>query len=391
MIDMTKQMMYRVGNLNTQNERVSYQMSTGKKLQNGSDDSVLYARTLNIEENIRVYDGLKVQVEKTMAQNNVSDTTLDEIKQTIDLVKIDLMKSLNSGMDESSRLALATNISGIRENLYSMVNTRVDGEYIFAGSDTTIQTFSKDSNFEDNGKVSFGGDAILRQIAVEPNTYRDRGVTAYDVLMYNYSKAGDNEQLSFTESERIIDSDGLEWKLNGAKDKIQQYDRHGILKNPLVEKTVTVDNTVTPSKYTTDLGQITGTEFLEAKHNFFDDLNVMINALKGYGTNVDGTKSTAITKEEMDDILRDSLENTSNQYDASNIGHAELGGRNNIFDIAMDRISAKSVHYNILMQEVSGADMSKLAMESKSLEMTYQALYATVSKMHSLSLLNFIK
>jgi len=35
--------------------------------------------------------------------------------------------------------------------------------------------------------------------------------------------------------------------------------------------------------------------------------------------------------------------------------------------------------------------MSKLAMESKALEMTYTALYSTVAKMNSLSLINFIK
>ena len=38
---MTSQMMNRISNLNTENERISYQMSTGKKLKHGSDDSVL--------------------------------------------------------------------------------------------------------------------------------------------------------------------------------------------------------------------------------------------------------------------------------------------------------------------------------------------------------------
>jgi len=57
MIDMTSQMMNRVTNLNVQNERISYQMSTGKVLNHGSDDSVLFAKTLDIEDTIRVYTG----------------------------------------------------------------------------------------------------------------------------------------------------------------------------------------------------------------------------------------------------------------------------------------------------------------------------------------------
>ncbi|MCK5111781.1 MAG: hypothetical protein KAQ94_09695 [Arcobacteraceae bacterium] len=395
MIDMTSHMMSRISNLNAENERISYQMSTGKSLENGSDDVVKYSKLLDIEDNIRVYEGLEIQINKTTAQNAVSDSSMDEIKTTIDLIKVDLLKSLNAGMDDSAKTAIATNLEGLRENLFSIANTTVDGEYIFTGSQTTKQTFTKDANFDANGKVDFGGDAFLRSVAVEPNTYRERGVTAYDVLMYNTSTAGDGGQLSFNEAERIIDENGNEWKLNSAKDKIQQYDRNGVLEVPAVEVALTTSGTQTT--YTTAAGAITGTRFLEAKHNFFDELNIMINALQGYATEQDATsadygkKTTTVTSTEMEAILRTSLDNTSQQFDATNIGHAELGGRNNIFNIALERIETKSVHYNILMQEVGGADLSKLAMESKSLEMTYQALYSTVSKMYSLSLMNFLK
>ncbi len=389
MIDMTSHMMSRISNLNTENERISYQMSTGKSLENGSDDVVKYAKLLDIEDNIRVYEGLKIQINKTTAQNEVSDSSMNEIKTTIDLIKVDLLKSLNAGMDDSAKTAIATNLKGLRENLFSIANTRVDGEYIFTGSQTTKQTFTKDADFDANGRVDFGGDAFLRSVAVEPNTYWERGITAYDVLMYNTDSAGAGDQLSFNEAERIIDENGNEWKLNSAKTTIQQYDRNGVLEVPVVELTLTTSGTQTT--YTTVAGAITGTRFLEAKHSFFDELNIMINALKGYSTKEDGTKDAGISGTAVTDILRDSLDRTSQQFDATNIGHAELGGRNNIFNIALERIQTKSVHYNILMQEIGGADLSKLAMESKSLEMTYQALYSTVSKMYSLSLMKFLK
>ncbi len=389
MIDMTSHMMNQITNLNKENTRIAYQMSTGKVLDNGSDDSVLYAQTLDIENNIRVYDGLRLQIEKTTAQNNVSDSSMDEIKKTIDSIKVDLLKSLNAGMDSVSMGAVAVNLEGLRENLITISNTTVNGEYIFSGSDTTQQSFTKNASFDSNGKVTFGGDAILRKVAVEPATYRDRGISAYDVLMYNADTAGNGETLSFFASERIIDENGQEWKLNGATDKIQQYDKQGVLISPAVEIAVT-DDGATPPKYTTAAGAVTGSRFLEAKHNYF---NIMINALKGYATNTDGTKDTSATLSDTarNDLLRTALGQTTKQYDASNVGHAELGGRNNIFNVALERIEAKNVHYNILLQEFGGVDMSKLAMELKFLEMTYQALYSTVSKMHSLSLLNYIK
>ncbi len=487
MIDMTSSMMNQITNLNKSSERISYQMSTGKVLNNGSDDSVLYARTLDIEDSLRTYEGLAVQITKTTAQNNVSDSTMDEIKTSIDQIRVDLMRSLNSGMDDVSMSAVSVNINGLRENLITLTNTTVNGEYIFAGSDTTQQTFTKDSSFDTNGKVTFEGDAILRTVAVEPATYRERGISAFDVIMYNADTAGAGETLDFYETERIVDENQKEWKITdtlavegtieagdifkvtvagttvsvaassisiattaqeirdainnnstmsssvvatldtsnniiiSAKtggstfatsietfesdgttpaddqtftianhDKIRQFDKNGVLENPLVEMSVTNDSK-TPPKYTTSAVASDSSMFLEAKHNYFDDLNIMINALNGYTTNTDGTKGDVASSTERDTLLRAALENTSKQYDGSNVGHAELGGRNHIFNIAAERISAKIVHYNILLQEVSGADLSKLAMESKSLEMTYQALYSTVSKMHDLSLLNFLK
>ena len=486
MIDMTNTMMSRITNLNVENERIAYQMSTGKELENGSDNSVLYARILNVEDKIRVYEGLENQINRTTAQNDVADTSMGEIKNIIDSVKVDLMKSVTAGLDLSAKAAIATNLNGLRENLFTIANSSVDGEYLFTGSDTTVQTFSKDANFSINGKVSFDGDAVLRKVAVEPNTYRERGVTAFDVLMYNADTAGAGEQLDFYQTERIVDENAQEWKItdtltvggtieagdkfnitiagttvnvaatdttvattaglirdainndatmaasvvatldssnnvvisaktggeifttsiettesdDGAADnqtftmtthdKLRQFDKNGVLVSPLVEISVTNDSG-TPAKYTTASGAITGTRFLESKHNYFDDLNIMINALKGYATNEDGTQGSAISSETMNTTLQTSLTQTSNQYDASNIGHAELGGRNNIFNIALERISAKQVHYNILLQEIGSADMAKLAMESKSLELTYQALYSTVAKMNELSLINFIK
>ena len=703
MIDMTSQMMNHISNLNHENQRISNQLSTGKALQNGSDNSILYGKVINIEDEIRVNEGLKLQIDNTIAQNNVADSSIGELKTSIDLIKVDLMKSLNYGMDDGARHALAVNIQGIRENLFTIANTTINGEQIFSGSDTTAVTFTKDVNYITNGKISYGGDGLLRKVAVEDSTYRDRGITGFDTLMYNASTAGDSEVLEFTANERVIDEHGQEWKFRqvdtislggtleaddkykvtigsktiiatGANEtallesfkqqinldvdtsksvvadivdgklvltaktsdisfktsvatveaddsssdsqymllnsggKLLQYERDGTIKEPVVNRidtltvvniedtdvlkvtidgieisvtsgndveadmaeaiknkinqnstlfekyyvtrsgdsivikprseddtytvstditntsggsaptfnkasaitvtqptdveeitvdvvanrtdtigvggtfesgdkfTVTIngkevvvdaetdnattaskivtelntnsdtkdvvkaiidpdddtkviitgrtstsefytsvkttqddgtvadaqiftisttvatgDDATTIAKYKTQTGEITGSRFLEAKHSYFEDLNIMINALNGYTTNIDGTKGVVADDTKRSDILRDSLGKTSSQYDATNVGHSELGGRNHAFNVALERVTSKVVHYNILLQEVGGADLSKLAMESKSLEMTYQALYSTVSKMHSLSLLNFLK
>jgi flagellar hook-associated protein 3 FlgL len=462
-IDLSNQMIYRISNLNDESERISYQMSTGKILQNGSDDSVLFARYIDIENKLRDEEGIKRQIDKTIAQNNVSDDNIDEAKNTIDLLKQDILKALNAGMSRADKTAVATNISGMRDNLLRIANSSVDGEYIYAGSNTTKPAYAKDTNFVNNGRIDFIGNAHLRNVAVGEEQYRERGITAVDVLMYNVDTSAEDDKISFGEREMVVDQLGHEWRflqegdaafsndgvtptsydidqyqfvydqVSGnfyrAKDDFQNVDlvsenfsdiskweayapKDQIFKinedDSVGYEYLNVvsdgNNPVTYTSETLTLAEASGHILdrtysglqLETKHNFFDDINIVINALNGYGTKIQdganyGEKDTIIEDDAVRDILSNFTSNIDDQYDATNIGHAELGGRNRVFEVFQTSIDAKITHYNILIQETNGADMSKLALESKSLEITYTALFSTVSKMNELSLVNFIR
>ena len=375
---------------------------------------------------------------------------------------------------------------------------------------TTNQTIVKDKDFNLNGKVEFGGDGFLRKIAVQPGTYRDRGVTAYDVGFYNTDSANAGGTLTFEDGERIIDESGNEWTLNANKNRLQKRDYNGAIIEPKEEIAVTIpksekikvdlgvggatdakgdytvkitdqsgshtytytatgDSTNSGAGYATSADEIfnddandkgliwqikqdypnlvtrsgdtitlnpgkdspmaiaindtdyrytmtatneseaDGTNqskkgtyeltvpslsegrILEAKHNYFDDLNRTINALDGYSTKLDGTKGPVASDDLVDSIVRTGLDQSTKQFEATNVGHGELGGRNAVFNVSYDKITTQETHYNILIQDWGGADLSKLAMESQSLNMTYQALYSTISKTNQLSLVNFLK
>ena len=463
MIDLSNQMIYRIGNLNTQSERISYQMSTGKVLQNGSDDSVLFARYIDVETKLRDQEGIKSQIEKTIAQNNISDDNIDEVKNTIDMMKQDLLKALNAGMTRVDREAVATNMSGMRENLLRIAKTSVDGEYIYAGSNTTITPYVEDTDFVINGRIDFQGNAHLRQVAIGENQYRDRGITAVDVLMYNTDTTAEDDRISFMDRELVVDQNGYTWRFlqetdtvatdNGVDSIVLDVAQGGIIYDSGADKyyraidnhfgvdTLTEDFTIganweeinpqdriykifqdnsvsdeymsvigdsnDPQTFTSEtitlaksLGHISSNTAIglamETKHNFFDDLNIVINALEGYSTKmVDGDtfgeKETVIDDTSVRDLLSQFTSIVDEQYNATNIGHSELGGRNRVFETYLTSVDTKITHYNILIQETNGADLSKLAMESKSLEMTYTALFSTVAKMNELSLVNFIR
>ena len=422
MIDTSKNMLYHIANLNTENQRISYQMASGKILDKGSEDSILHSNMINLEDNLRVTQGLMLQITKTKAMNEVSDASLKEIKLALgtgeNTIQTDLLKGLNAGMDRSDKLALATNLRGIRDNIFDRMNARVDGEYVFSGSDTTVKTLKKDDDYANNGKITFEGDGFLRKVAVQPASYRDRGVTAYDSIFYTSSQANAGESFTFQEGERVIDENGFEWKLNTAGTQLQKYDYNGNVYHPLNTDPLLGDVTalnidsntaeveawdgITPATqpanpqavratYTiNNIGSSPTGKVFEAKHNYFDDLNITINALEGRATNLDGTIGAVIDDEAVRKTVSAGLEQTSEQFDATNIGHGELGGRNNVFNISYDKLVAQETHYNILIQKTGASDTAKLAMESKALELTYQSLYTTISKMNKLSLLNYI-
>jgi len=527
MIDTSRSMLYHLANLNAENQRITHSMGTKKIIDKGSENSLLHGDLINLDDKLRVTQGLKLQIEKSQALNDTADTNVGDIKKALDSIKLDLMKALNDGMDRSDKTALSSNLKGIRQNLIDRVNAQVDGEYLFTGSVTTKQTLVKDANFDNNGIVTFGGDGFLRKIATQPGTYRDRGVTAYDVAFYNSDSANASQKLTFSDGDRIIDENGNEWKLNENGNRLQKYDYNGVLIEPTEEIVVSIPEsksvkvnlgvgantdakgdytikvsdssgtysfsytaegdatvaagpnspytssaeeiyenlkalvdaeldangdprfsiarngdqiTVVPksTEYNSDIsveinetdnkyvmtatnevkaiassenseGKLTGGNqsskgtyeltvpgipegrVFEAKRNYFDDLNRIINALDGYTTKLDGTRGGIAGDDLVEDIIRDGLDRTTQQFNATNVGHGELGGRNKVFEIAHTKLLSQETNYEILITKTGGADLAKLAMESKNLEVTYQALYATIAKMNNLSLVNFIK
>jgi len=379
MIDQTQQMMYRLSNLDIQYQKNSYQQSTGKVLQNGSDDSVLYSRVLSVDDKIRTYEGLKSQVDKTTLQNNTADSSLSQIKKILETVKSELIKANTATTTADGIAAIATGIAGLKENLYQLANTQVEGEYVFAGSDSSVQPFVKDST----GKVTYQGNNQLKQVAVEEGSYREQGVNGFDMMMYPSSTAYKGGTLNFKATDRVVDQDKNEWKLNSpTNNTLTKYDVSG---NVTTDTLSVTSNGLTPPTYSATTPNVDGTKF-EAKTNIFNFIDDTVNALK----KVDSLKNP-ITDAQSKALISNSLTEVTKVYDGVNVAHADLGGKNQVFQTSLERISSKLTQYNVLSQEIGAADLTKVAVQAKALELTYTSLYSTISKTNQLSLVNFLK
>jgi flagellar hook-associated protein 3 FlgL len=380
MISQTDQTMYRLKSLDSLQQKLSYQASTGKKLQDGSDDSVLYSRELLIDDKIRTFEGLKTQIERTKIQNSTSDSTMKEIKNILEYVSAQLIKANTDTTSSDGLKAIATSINGMKENLFDLANSQVEGEYVFAGSNSSVRPFEKDAS----GEIVYSGDNKLRKVAVEEGSYRERGINGFDSMMYASSTALKGQDLTFKESDRIIDQDGNEWKLNSpANDTLRKYDLDGNLTSETITP-VNLDPATNTYSVTIPNTFSNGTKF-EAKTTIFSMLDNVINAL-----NKVDSAGNPITDTQSRELIGKGLENVNKAFDGVNIAHAELGSKNKIFEDSLDRIGSKLTQLNILSQELGAANLTEVAVKSKALELTYTALYSTISKTNQLSLVNFI-
>merc|ERR1711916_377258 len=171
--------------------------------------------------------------------------------------------------------------------------------------------------------------------------YRDRGAHGFEIMMYNTDTATDGDTLQFTRSERIIDENGEEWKflndtfteggdneylyLNGDPNS----DR---IRVKISTSELDGDSQTNPYMFETEAVTKEG-RVLMAKHNYYDDIDRMINALNGVAE--DGF--TVIDNEEVTRMLSEELDNSNKVFDSMNISHAKLGGRDKIFINANER------------------------------------------------------
>lgn len=379
MINQTDQMVYRLGNLDALQQKISYQMATRKKLEKGSDDSLLYAREVLVDDKIRTFEGLKTQLERVKGQNNMADSSMAEVKKLIEFTKAELIKANTATTSADGMKAIAANLEGLKQNIFDLANTQSEGEYLFSGSDSSVKPFEKDAD----GKISYVGNNTLRKVAVEEGSYRERGITGLDAMMFTASISAPGEVMSFKANDGIIDQDGNTWRLNTAtNDTLVKYDSYG----KATSTTITpVTLNATTNSYEATVPATPLDSKFEVKTNIFNIIDDVVNSLK----QIDSS-GNPITLEQAREGISKGMNDIDKAFSAITVSHAELGGRNKTFEVSLERLSSKLTHYNILSQELGAADLSKVAMEAKSLELTYTALYSTISKMNQLSLVNFM-
>lgn len=162
----------RAGDLVKANEIVA----SGKRINNLSDDPTGLVQVLSLRESLANIDQLGRNVSTARNWLEGGETALCSVKDLITDMKTLAVQMANGTVGSSERAAAAAQVEGALEQIVSLANTQVNGQYIFAGTKTDTKPFEivRDGSGNPTG-VTYSGNDTPFTIKIGKNTTLEAG------------------------------------------------------------------------------------------------------------------------------------------------------------------------------------------------------------------------
>lgn len=123
--------------------RAQQQVSSGKRLQAPSDDPSAAAAGLRERDEIRALDRYRGATDSVESRLQVVDTVLSDVVRSIEVAQIRGAAGRSTILTAEQREALALEVEGTREAVFTAVNTSYRSMYLFAGAGATAPPYTK--------------------------------------------------------------------------------------------------------------------------------------------------------------------------------------------------------------------------------------------------------
>ena len=132
-------------------------MSSGRRINNPSDDPTGTVRDLDYREELAKIDQYQNNVSKALNWMGTYDSVLSDAKDFISTAKEVAITMANGDYDSTAREASASEIQSIFEQMIQLGNSELEGRRIFSGFRTKVKPFSASANgvvySGDDGKI----------------------------------------------------------------------------------------------------------------------------------------------------------------------------------------------------------------------------------------------
>jgi len=153
-----------------QNENTALeQMSSGKQFNNLSDDPAAVTQLILNEgqsSNVNQYLQNVSTVQNSM---QMADSTLSSVVTALSQAISLGVEGSNGTLNDSNRQSIATQVSGIKDQVLALANTTYEGNYLFAGTAVTTQPFTQSSS--SSSGVTYNGNGSTNSVQIGDGEY----------------------------------------------------------------------------------------------------------------------------------------------------------------------------------------------------------------------------
>ncbi len=156
------------------------EMSTGKQFNNLSDDPAAVAQLVANEAQTSNVDQYLQNVSTLQNSMQLADSTLNSVVTALSQAISLGVEGSNGTLNSSDQQSIATQVSGIKDQILSLANTTYNGEYLFAGTAVTTQPFIEDSN--SSSGVTYKGNGSTNSVQIGDGEYIPENLSGSQVF-----------------------------------------------------------------------------------------------------------------------------------------------------------------------------------------------------------------
>ncbi|WP_322010971.1 flagellar hook-associated protein FlgL [Paraburkholderia sp. J12] len=387
--------------------QIEQQISSGVALTNPADDPLGAAEAVQLSATSATLSQYTTNQNTALSSLQTEDTTLQSITTTLQSANSLMQEAAGGTLNNTNYTALAQQLEGYRNQLLSLANTTDgQGNYVFAGFQSTSQVFSTNSA----GAVTYNGDSGQRLAQVSSTRQIAVGDTGSAVFMSvpsvgsaqvpagnaNNTGTGTIGPVTVTDSTASTNNDNYSIAFSDATGTLEYTVTDNSQPSP--------GNVVGPTAYTAgsaiQLGSgmnvtISGTPAsgdsfsvtpgsASANSNIFQTLDNVINAL-----NTPSQGNTAASTN-LTNALTTGMTALSNSLNNVITIHASVGGREQEVTALQSVTSTSSLQTTTNLSNITSTDMTSAISQYTELENALTASQKSFATTQGLSLFQYI-
>ena len=155
---------YNLGSCIQEMNKANEIVSSGKRINNLSDDPVGLTQALEIKSAISNLEQMQRNISRGNTWLASSESALTHVQDIMSDTKTLCIQMANATIDPTQRLSAAGTVQNLLDEIISLANTNIAGSYIFSGSKTDTTPFNDNGTYNGNSNaftVKIGKDATI--------------------------------------------------------------------------------------------------------------------------------------------------------------------------------------------------------------------------------------